>query len=130
MKHIIEIPEGYEFSHTAHPILSNEGGALTLILKKKQQKTFDWYVDEYLRSDDCTTNDMICNWIPLDLITRLKDNLKQNKLQFVPWEVKIGLLKFICNDKRIAMSNLPFDFYGFDYLKKMCPNGFVESIIK
>jgi len=96
MKQTIEIPEGYEFDHVASPILGNGGGALTVLLKKKQTKTFDFYIDEYLRSDCNTTNDMLCNFLEYQNIDNLKQNLKASKFEFVPWEVKIGLFKFIC----------------------------------
>lgn len=135
------IPEGYEFKKFADPILSNGGGALTVLLKKKQTKDFDFYVDEYLRSDDYTTNDMLCNWLEKDQLDKIGNNLKQNKLQFVPWEVKIGLLKFICKDNGIDViaschyyenfikGNSP-NRERFDKLKQILPINFIESIVQ
>lgn len=98
MKHTIEIPEGYEFSHTAHPILGNGGGALTVILKKKQQKTFDWYVDQYPDASAGSTNDELRNWLDNDDLKTMSERLKTKQYNLVPWEVKIGLFKFICDD--------------------------------
>lgn len=140
MEQKIQIPEGYEYSHMGHPVLLSGDGMLSVMLKKKQTKTFDFYVDEYLRSDCNTTNDMLCNWIDDErIIEKLKDNLKQNKLQFVPWEVKIGLLKFIAKDiglptiEAIKYSNA-FMVEGYAHMEKLrrlrliCPNEFLHDI--
>ena len=135
----VSIPEGYEYSHMAEPVLSNGGGILQVVLKKKKGKTFDFYVDEYLRSDYNTTNDMLCNWFDKDQLEKIGNNLKQNKLQFVPWEVKIGLLKFIAKDFRlptieaIKYSN-SFMAGGYPHMEKLhrlrliCPNEFLHDI--
>ena len=136
MEQTIQIPEGYEYSHMAQPVLTNGGGVLSVMLKKKNIKTFDFYVDEYLRSDDCTTNDMLCNWIQPYSVVNLKNNLKQLKFGFVPWEVKVGLLKFICNDLRynftLALKILSDEPKNAWYTKitSIVPVGFLESITK
>ena len=98
MKHTISLPEGYEFDHVASPILGNGGGALTVILKKKQQKTFDWYVDQYLDVSAGSTNYEIRNWLDNDDLESMSERLKTKQYNLVPWEVKIGLFKFICDD--------------------------------
>ena len=131
----VSIPEGYEYSHMAEPVLSDGGGILQVVLKKKNIKTFDFYVDEYLRNDYNTTNDMLCNWFYKDQLEKIGNNLKQNKLQFVPWEVKIGLLKFICNDIHIPWGEYIHQFNGSVYsseiiaVTKIIPIGFRDEII-
>jgi len=130
------IPEGYEFKNFGDPILSDGGGALTVLLKKKQTKDFSFYVDEYLRSGCNTTNDMLCNWIDDErVIEKLKENLKQNKLQFVPWEVKIGLFKFICKDNNMTfltaitiLSENEFKNTWYIKLNEICGDAFIESL--
>lgn len=133
----VDIPDGYEYTNNASPALFDGVGCVSVMFKKKQTKTFDFYVDEYLRSDDCTTNDMLCNWIPSNLLPRLKDNLKQNKLQFVPWEVRIGLVKFICKDKGLKLAPVLYNIVGCneessetDKLKQIISNDFLESLVR
>lgn len=132
----VSIPDGYEYKHMASPILTEGGGMLQVMLTKKNIKDFAFYVDEYLRSDDCTTNDMLCCWFEPSVVDKLRDNLKQNKLQFVPWEVKIGLVKFMCKDKLIHAPSVIFDlcngsheFTYSDDMRKMLPIEFVENIV-
>lgn len=143
MKQTIEInfPEGYEYSHMADPTFVSSKGVLALILKKKQTKDFSFYVDEYLRSDCNTTNDMLCNWLGAFELSTLKQNLKENKLEYTPWEARLGLLKFICKDIHINAIEAAYycnKFVSESYplkselhkLKQICPVGFLESIIR
>ena len=131
----VSIPEGYEYSHMAEPVLSDGGGILQVVLKKKKGKTFDFYVDEYLRSDYNTTNDMLCNWFDKDQLEKIGNNLKQNKLQFVPWEIKIGLIKFICKDCLIPWGEYIHQFNGSVYANEInkangiIPDGFRDEVI-
>ena len=128
----VSIPEGYEYSHMAEPVLSNGGGILQVVLKKKKGKTFDFYVDEYLRSDYNTTNDMLCNLFDKDQLEKIGNNLKQNKLQFVPWEIKIGLFKFICKDLGVSWSGVLYNPVGRDsyitQLSERMPLIFIQSL--
>jgi hypothetical protein len=105
MKHCIEIdlPEGFSVKTINSSLVGKDAELISIHIEKKNIKNFDFYVDEYLRSDDFTTNDMLCNWFDKDQLEKIGNNLKQNKLQFVPWEVKIGLLKFICKDKHVSL---------------------------
>lgn len=126
----IDIPQGYEFDFVETPKAIDAAGILKVILKKKQTKDFAFYVDEYLRSDECTTNDMICNWMNALELNQLKDNLKQNKLNFVPWEIKIGLLKFICKDKSFDLlkAYTSTNINDSHEIKRILPIGFLENI--
>ncbi|MHB8871831.1 MAG: hypothetical protein ACYC5G_05245 [Candidatus Doudnabacteria bacterium] len=137
MEYKVQIPDGYEFDHMAPPILSNGGGCLNVILKKKNVKNFDFYVDEYLRADCNTTSDMLCNWMTSFEIDDLKGSIKQNSFQFIPWEVKIGLVKFMVKDMGLSFGSALFNVYNpnvnsntNEKLIQICPVGFLESIIK
>lgn len=96
MKHTIEIPDDYEFDHVAYPILGKEGGAITVIVKKKQTKDFDYFVDQYLSASNATV-DFITGWIPDRDIEVAKNRLKTKQFDLVCWEIKFGLFRFICD---------------------------------
>lgn len=139
MKHTLDItlPEGYEVDEQILTTEMNSQKPMVFITtKKKKGKTFDFYVDEYLRSDYNTTNDMLCNWFDKDQLEKIGNNIKQNKLQFIPWEVKIGLVKFMCKDMQINFMSVIWIEYSdnkscrTEYLKQICPVGFLESITK
>ena len=142
MKHTVDIilPEGYEVLDQVVTTEINSNNPLIMILtKKKKGKTFDFYVDEYLRSDYNTTNDMLCNWFEPQQIETIKKRLKYENFKVVPWEVKIGLLKFIAKDihlptiEAIKYSN-SFMADGYPHMEKLhrlkliCPNGFLHDI--
>jgi hypothetical protein len=85
-------PDGYELMD------NNQGGGyfnqlrerrIELVFKKKEEKNFDWYVSEYIKKR---------KFISLD--TNL---LKSDK---APFELRIGLLKFICEDNNLDFAEL------------------------
>ena len=135
----VDIPEGYEYSRTFEVIDLEGTPRIEVAFKKKNTKDFAFYVEEYLRSDYNTTNDMLCNWFDKEQLEKIGNNLKQNKLQFVPWEIKIGLLKFIAKDihlptiEAIKYSN-SFMADGYSHMEKLhrlrriCPNKFLHDI--
>lgn len=106
MKQNIEIPEGYEFDHVTSPILGNGGGVLSVILKKKQTKDFNWYIDEYLREDPFTTKDEISNHLFTEDIKEIKTKLRSGDYRWVPWEIKIGLFRFICKENGLDKDDI------------------------
>jgi len=126
----VELPEGYIFDHFESPLLTNVDGHLSICLKKKNIKDFNFYIDEYLRTDECTTNDMLCNWMTSFEIDELKDNIRKGEYNKTPWEARIGLLKFICKDQLLDHINCLWNRLTNDKLKQICPVGFLESIIK
>lgn len=82
MKHTLDIilPEGYEVDEQILTTEMNSQKPMVFITtKKKNIKNFDFYVDEYLRSDCNTTNDMLCNWFDKDQLGKIGNNLKQKK---------------------------------------------------
>ena len=130
------IPEGYEFdnANSAEAYSEEKGGALFVtIFRKKKVKSFDDYVDEYLKSY-FSENDS-------PVLVSNKMRIKENNFGFVKFELKIGLLKFICDD-------IGFDFYNylsyrnnirigqsginplvFGKLEKIVPPEFIHSIL-
>ena len=138
MKHTLDItlPEGYEVDEQILTTEMNSQKPMVFITtKKKNTKDFAFYVDEYLRSDYNTTNDMLCNWFDKDQLEKIGNNLKQNKLQFVPWEIKIGLIKFICKDCLIPWGEYIHQFNGSVYANEInkangiIPDGFRDEVI-
>lgn len=138
MKHTLDItlPEGYEVDEQILTTEMNSQKPMVFITtKKKKGKTFDFYVDEYLRSDYNTTNDMLCNWFDKDQLEKIGNNLKQNKLQFVPWEIKVGLAKFICKDKNISLKEYLYpkvtdaNYHVCDEIGSLLSDEFKRSIV-
>ena len=76
----IDIPEGYEVSHSdiisAWDDSSKSGNNIVMTyLKKKQQKDFNWYIDEYLREDPFTTKENLSNHLLTEDIKQIKADL-------------------------------------------------------
>lgn len=102
----LEIPDGWEidelnqYSITTENPSSTRRSSINVFLKKKQPtKDFAFYVDQYLTSSGVSTNNQIENWLQYDQLLRIKQNLKTGGFEFVPWEIKIGLFKYICEQK-------------------------------
>lgn len=101
------IPEGMEIETTA------TSSDHVLIMFKKKQKDFDWYVREYLIPT--TTEDVgenIVDWITPDDITEIKGHFFKDEWEYLPFELKIGLLRFICDDSRVSLVSM------LNYLQK------------
>lgn len=129
-KQTIEIPEGYEFDHVASPILGNGGGVLSVILKKKQTKDFSFYVDQYLY-DNGSTNDQIVNWLSEDIISIAKHRLKTSQFSLVPWEIKMGLFKFICEAEGQGWKiQTEMGLYSKNSAIKILPQEFINDLFK
>lgn len=131
MKHTIEIPDSHEFVSESN-ILSQRDETdgygqdmIVVYLKPKQQKTFDWYVDQYLDASAGSTNDELRNWLDPNDIYVLSDRLKTKRYDLVPWEVKIGLFKFICDENKaswktaINMANPISNVMSLDFINSL-----------
>lgn len=122
MKQTIEVdlPEGYEIDKVVDPMINSGGNKrmLSIILKQKQVKDFSFYVDQYLQMSGTSTCDQISNWIGDTSLDHLANNLKQNKFLLVPWEIKIGLFRFICEQNKMDSD----DIIGFvvHYKASLC----------
>lgn len=105
-----------------------------------QTKDFLWYIDQYLPSTDNSTCDEIHNWMHQDQISVLVHRLKTNQFSLVPWEIKIGLFKFIVLEHNLTVDDI-FNFY-VSYVDgscamvtqrliptlSICPTQFLDSI--
>ena len=89
----IDVPDGFEIERVK--ILDD---CALVDFKKKQTKDFDYFVDQYLPSRDNSTSDEIIDWMDRDAVNRLNTYLKTKQFHLVPWEIKIGLFRFICDD--------------------------------
>lgn len=123
------IPEGYELKQSYWDQMTTpSGNFIPISIKKKEVKDFDWYVRKYLLKID---KDGLDNLLPLTLRAI---SFKAGNYASIPFELKIGLLKFICDD---------MDFYFQEYIthtcsgnetkctmtiKSICPKEFLESI--
>lgn len=99
MKQTIEVDmlDGYKFSHKIENIVYDGKKTTLLFWEKEPTKDFGWYVDQYLNQSGVSTCNQISNWFEPEQITHISRNLKTDKFDLVPWEIKIGLFKFICS---------------------------------
>ena len=127
------IPEGYEFggANSAEAYSEEEGGALFVtIYRKKKQKSFNDYVNEYFDSKQFYEKSRKDVYIIL-----------VNKGVSCPFEVKIGILKFICDDIGINWSNYiiyrnhirmgmeGLNGSAFSELENILPKEFIEILL-
>lgn len=105
-KYSIEIPEGYEVDSTFTSIGTVPSPRIELVLKKKQTKDFLWYIDRYLDISGSSTSDEIVNWFEYQQADALKHKLKTSQFSLVPWEIKIGLFKFICEENGLDKDDI------------------------
>lgn len=109
---------------------------ITTITEKAFRKNFEWYYNEYIKLKYSSSHGNLLNksfskdgCFFLELFA-LKD------YKTIPFELKIGLLKFICDDFNIdlrvfikflkrEMVNSANDIYKID---EICPKDFLNSI--
>ena len=121
------ISDDYEISGETKilPEINDETGKTFIVcipIKKKEEKNFEWYAEEYSRSK-----------------TDLKFTLPTD-YKFWEFEYRIGLLKFICDH-----NNIHYIFFMDEYrtftkdqqasyilrkITEICPKDFIESLIK
>ena len=126
------IPEGYEFDsafefdkpETFINGKPNKIGLLTIPIKKKEVKDFDWYYRKYLsnfNSPELFDRDLILH------------DFKLKNYVVIPFEFKIGLLNFICDDIDTSLIDTLFEIKkqnkGFR-VASICPPEFLKSIFK
>jgi hypothetical protein len=135
----VDIPEGYELDGNLKLVENFEPtywrGAnasiyrpcLYVPLKKKEVKDFNLYIEEYFKAFRHIHISEI-------IIPDLKGLFKENKYLYIPFEIKIGLLKFICDD--LGHGKVQFVYVldcinkkevGFKLLE-ICPKEFLYSI--
>ena len=134
----IDVPEGYEFDKVKKVEATDPAGWMYVMLKPKQTKDFSFYVDQYLYENG-STNDQIVNWLSEDIISVAKHRLKTNQFSLVPWEVKMGLFRFILSEHKMPSSDITnFHIsYGsggdigrsrFCKIIDICPIAFLDSL--
>lgn len=129
----LDVLKDYELHSKVQNIVM-DGRMTTLVFwEKKQTKDFSFYVDQYLYENG-STNDQIVNWLSDDIISVAKHRLKTSQFSLVPWEIKMGLFKFICEEKgEHAMSILSIIVnHGIDHVKFMeiFPEKFLNDLFK
>lgn len=143
------IPEGFELSE--EPV--SEGGVLMpknesdfqykCIWFKKKQKDFDWYIKQFFTTGEyeepCSKH--MSDWLTLDDIADLETRFMDKNYASIPFEIKIGMLKYICDDVDVHWANM-MSFLNNRYINKLkglnsssfervsvlCPKEFLESI--
>lgn len=124
------IPQGYEFDRI-DPSTSSGGTQITVILKKQQTKNFNYFVDEYLTDFSGSTCDVITNWISDNDLSIARNNLKDRKFNMVPWEIKIGLFRFICNEMKMLWWREFIRWesgYISDVFKELLDQSFIDDL--
>lgn len=124
------IPEGYEPSGTSGMSLCRGEEHITVSIKKKEVKDFKWYVKNYFS--------VLFNSGVINGFNTYTTNILQKEYHKLPFEFKIGLLKFICDDFgvpfRLFLSGEYSESpkYGTEIrkLKSICPPEFINSILK
>lgn len=121
------IPEGYELDSDMSKKLFGHldcDSNIFIILKKKEVKDFKWYWNEYSKTGLLRNFEGVC----IEFETKHYDN--------IPFEIKIGLLKFICDGLDLVYLEYIQHLgngWGLDKFKKLkdiCPPEFLNSIFK
>jgi len=115
------IPEGYELDgNKAWKLDTDE--EMCIPIKKKEVKDFNWYVKEYF------------NKIPHGLLPNnigIKSDFIVGVYEVIPFEIKIGLLKFICDDINCSwMRIVDGSDKDMEPIMKICPKEFLNSIFE
>jgi hypothetical protein len=100
-------------------------GLIKIRLNKKEQKNFEWYINEYLSYKHYfITNHTTCDF-------------KTGNYNAIYFEIKIGLLKFICDDLKIDFYNSLMDLKAnikhrkyYIILDDICPKEFLQSVFE
>jgi hypothetical protein len=119
------VPEGYEVANVPVNILDDYTGAgfagLYIGIKIKPVKNFDWYIDEYIMH----------NQLLSETHRNYKKRFKDKDFEAIPFELRIGLLKFICDDQGM---DIKFQIIHLDnsgcHVYKVCPKAFIDSLFK
>lgn len=129
MKYEIEIPNEYEVSGYD---MNKDNTMMCVVLKKKQQKDFNYFIDEYLREDPFTTKDEISNHLFTEDIKEIKTKLRSGDYRWVPWEIKIGLFRFICNEIKVDMTCMTnnLKISADQSHTKLFPMEFIDDLFK
>jgi hypothetical protein len=103
----IDVPTGYEISGQ---IMTGLETISFNLIKVEPKKDFEWYVKKYLVNEF------------LDKV-RLGILFHNNNWQNIPFEIKIGLLKFICDNNGLSFRRVLHELDS-----KLCFDKFDDSI--
>lgn len=126
------IPKGFEITENTICGLSGNDKNCELkitIYKKEEVKNFDYYIRYYFTQRDIRWNVSTIKGYVQDLFFR--EDYKN-----IPFEIKIGLLKFICDDLDLLFYTtyhyICNDSHTRNYerISKICPNQFLQETIK
>jgi hypothetical protein len=127
------IPDGYEISEQT---ISTNGIHFNL---KKTKKDFESYVDLYLFDDvEFKLSDihLINSYLSTSAINTIKSNILSRTYNKVPFEIKIGLIKFICDDLQLNFNYVLNGFntglvsIGMTKFYNIVPIEFMQTIFK
>lgn len=122
------IPDGYELTGGCSERYSAEHEGIVVYIKKKKVKDFDWYAVQY-SNKSCVfhTRKEIDSFL---YYIGVCDYLN------ISFEIKIGLLKFICDDLKVSWKEVIHDRFVFgenntyNNFYAICPINFIVSIFK
>ena len=124
------IPEGYEIDD------STEGFFDKLIyfrLKTKPEKDFKWYYEEYLRRN----REDLARWLTEGANDYTYDLFVGENYKEIEFEIRIGLLKFICDDLGLTLDDMYkyLQIYyiddlsnKYDKIYSIVPHEFLDSL--
>jgi hypothetical protein len=115
------IPEGYQIDYSIQYEVAQLKDSIMIQIKKKEVKNFDWYAQKYFNKINKKYN------IELVIDSNFEDVV-------FPFEFKIGLLKFICDDIDVnfftiidQLNNKKYSINSIE-VSDICPKEFLESI--
>jgi hypothetical protein len=123
------IPSGYELG-------TNESGygdsGIVLNFKKKEVKDFNWYKDEFFKKSR-----MIKSLSP-EYMGGILYHFSCGGIYYehIPFEIRIGLLKFICDDLKMSWREFIEDRHKigkpnvFGKVYSICPKEFINSLFE
>lgn len=115
-----ELPEDWQYDFDFKIDLSS---GIHIPIKKKEVKDFSWYFQKYLQTPSGITLN--------ELVTIKQDFVLGTYNASIPFEVKIGLLKFICDDINLNWRGvIEYDKGCIERISKICPKEFLDSIFK
>jgi len=132
------IPEGYEYDPSRLNLTDDSNCSYEYIaipVKQKPKKDFEWYAKEYF-------NERISKFTIFEK-DKFLEKILYETYKPIPFELRIGLFKYICDDLEIDNENM---FYflteyknmkangekwttvNFNYLETICPKKYLMSL--
>lgn len=121
------IPEGYEFNPEFSMEYFKSSCNVTIPVKKKEVKDFKWYVKKYFERYNKYLN------TTKDEFPVNENFIEKENYKYVPFEIRIGLLKFICDDMECDWKlfiDIKESKPEFTKVCAICPSEFLNSIFK